>query len=295
MKIIDPHLHLFNLELGHYHWLKAGNPPFWPDKPLINKNFNETQLTLTEPYSLSGFVHIEAGFDNEQPWRELDVLEETCQKPFRAIANIDLTNSSHQVNTAIEKLAERSSFVGVRHLLDDQAIALLQNKQVINNIKILNDKGLVFEAQLSLIEQIPVAALCDVIENNLNIRFIINHAGFPPSDIHSLDWQRWHSNLTKLSLYPHVAIKCSGWEMTDRNYKTTWLNENLSLIFTTFGVNKVMLASNFPLCLFSHKNYQAYWQSIILSDFFQALNEQEKSALCYDNALNWYSMSSIVN
>ena len=83
--------------------------------------------------------------------------------------------------------------------------------------------------------------------------------------------------------------------MTVRNYQTDWLNENLSLIFATFGVKKVMLASNFPLCLFSHDNYQAYWQSILSSDFFQGLTTQEKSALCYDNALQWYSMSDVIN
>jgi L-fuconolactonase len=295
MKIIDPHLHLFDLELGYYHWLQAENPPFWPDKQRINKSFSETDLVLTEPLFLSGFIHIEAGFDNEQPWRELAALEKTCNKPFRAIANIDLTSSSQQVDTVLEKLAEHPSFVGVRHLLDDQVLALLSNKQVINNISILNDTGLVFEVQLSLIDQIPVAALCAVIENNLNIQFIINHAGFPPTNIHTIEWQRWQSNLTKLSLYPHVAIKCSGWEMTNRNYKADWLNESLSLIFTLFGAKKVMLASNFPLCLFRHSSYQAYWQSIISSNFFQALTEQEKSALCYDNALNWYSMDRILD
>jgi predicted TIM-barrel fold metal-dependent hydrolase len=294
MKIIDPHLHFFDLELGHYHWLKETNPPFWSDKQLIHKEFNETDLMLTKPYSLSGFVHIEAGFDNEQPWRELDALEESCQKPFRAIANIDLTKSSKHVNTTLEKLAERTSFVGVRHILDDQALALLKNRQVLTNIKTLNEKGLVFEAQLSLIEQIPVAALCDVIENNLNIRFIINHGGFPPTEIDSIDWQRWHSNLTKLSAYPHVAIKCSGWEMVDRNYNKAWLNKNLALIFITFGVKKVMLASNFPLCLFSNNNYQTYWQTILTSDFFKTLSEHEKSALCYNNALHWYSLSDVI-
>jgi predicted TIM-barrel fold metal-dependent hydrolase len=247
VKIIDPHLHLFDLELGHYHWLKAENPPFWPDKPLINKNFDETDLTLTEPLSLAGFIHIEAGFDNEQPWRELATLEQSCNKPFRAIANIDLTASSQHVNTVVEKLAERSSFVGVRHLLDEQGLALLTKTQVLNNFEILNENGLVFEVQLSLIEHAPVNALCDVISDNPDIHFIINHAGFPPADIHTIEWQRWQSNLTKLSGYPHVAIKCSGWEMTNRNYKGTWLNENLSLIFAIFGAKKVMLASNFPL------------------------------------------------
>jgi L-fuconolactonase len=295
MNIIDPHLHLFALELGNYHWLKAENPPFWPDKHLINKTFDETDLSLEWPLFLSGFVHIEAGFDNEQPWRELSALETSCNTPFRSIANIDLTKSNQQVNSVVEKLTKLQSFVGVRHLLDDQALALLSNKQVLNNMSTLNDKGLIFEVQLSLIDQMPIAALSAVIENNLNMRFIINHAGFPPTDIHSLDWQRWHSNLTKLSLYPHVAIKCSGWEMTDRNYQPSWLNENLSQIFATFGAKKIMLASNFPLCLFSHESYQAYWQSLLSSSFFQALSEQEKSALCYDNALHWYSMSSVIN
>ena len=295
MKIIDPHLHLFALESGNYHWLKADNPPFWPDKQIINKGFDETDLTLTTPLFLSGFVHIEAGFDNEQPWRELSSLEKNCNKPFRSIANIDLTKSNQQINSVIDKLAEFHSFVGVRHLLDDQALTLLSNNQVLNNISILNDKGLIFEVQLSLIDQMPVAALSAVIESNQNMRFIINHAGFPPTDIDSLDWQRWHSNLTKLSFYPHVAIKCSGWEMTDRNYQTSWLNESLSQIFATFGAKKIMLASNFPLCLFNHEGYQTYWQSLISSDFFQALSEQEKSALCYDNALSWYSMADILS
>ena len=290
MKIIDPHLHLFDLELGRYHWLQAENPPFWPDKQRINKSFSGTDLVLTEPLFLSGFIHIEAGFDNEQPWRELAALEKTCNKPFRAIANIDLTSSSQHLNSVIDKLAECPSFVGVRHLLDDQALVILKSNQALDNIKLLNENGLVFEVQLSLIEHAPVNALCDVISNNPNIHFIINHAGFPPTDIHTIEWQRWQSNLTKLSLFPHVAIKCSGWEMADRDYSSDWLNENLSLIFTVFGAKKVMLASNFPLCLFSHSSYQAYWQSIISSDFFQALTEQEKSALCYDNALNWYSM-----
>lgn len=295
MKIIDPHLHLFALELGQYHWLKADNPPFWPDKQRINKGFDEADLMLTAPYSLSGFIHIEAGFDNEQPWRELEALEQSCNKPFRAIATIDLTTSSKQLNTDIEKLAEHPSFVGVRHLLDDQALPLLSNKQVLDNIKILNENSLIFEVQLSLIEHAPVNALCDVIAKNQNMSFIINHAGFPPIDIHTLEWKHWHSNLTKLSVYPHVAIKFSGFEMTERHYKTTWLNQNSSQIFTIFGSKRVMLASNFPLCLFSHSDYQAYWQSIISSGFFQALNAQEKNALCYDNAFNWYSMSNIIN
>ncbi|OUR62624.1 hypothetical protein A9Q74_04150 [Colwellia sp. 39_35_sub15_T18] len=291
MKIIDPHLHLFNIEQGDYYWLKAENAPFWPDKQLINQTFQESNLTVSKPLELAGFVHIEAGFDNHQPWRELAALEQSCNKPFRAIATIDLTTSSQNFNAVIEELAKLPSFVGVRHLLDEQALPLLTNQQVLDNITTLNENGLIFEVQLALIEHITVNSLCDVIADNPEISFIINHAGFPPADRHTIEWQRWQSNLEKLSLFPHVAIKCSGWEMTDRNYQSAWLNENLTLIFDIFGAKKMMLASNFPLCLFSHNSYQDYWQAIINSDFFQTLSKQEKSALCYDNALRWYGVN----
>jgi len=291
MKIIDPHLHLFNTEQGDYYWLKTENAPFWPDKRLINKTFTEADLSLESPVELTGFIHVEAGFDNNQPWRELAALEQSCNRPFRAIASVDLTTSSQDFNSVIEELAKLRSFVGVRHILDEQALSLLTNQKVLDNITTLNKNGLIFEVQLALIEHITVNSLCDVIADSPEISFIINHAGFPPADIHTIEWQRWQSNLEKLSFFPHVAIKCSGWEMTDRNYQVDWLNNNLSLIFAIFGVKNMMLASNFPLCLFSHNSYQDYWQAMINGDFFQTLSKQEKSALCYDNALRWYGVN----
>lgn len=296
MKIIDPHIHLLSLKQGDYHWLKADNPPFWPDKPLIHKTFQENDLALGSPLTLAGFVHIEAGFDNNKPWREIKALEQTCNKPFRAISAIDLTVSNQTFKENLAKLGKLRSFIGVRHSLDEQALSLLTNKQVLSNFIILNNfaknanQGLVFETQLALSEHTPVNALCDIIDDNPEISFIINHAGFPPIDIQTIEWQRWQRNLLKLSMFPHLAIKCSGWEMTDRRYQLAWLNENLTVIFKIFGIKKMMLASNFPLCLLGKNSYQDYWQAMIESAFFQTLDVQEKNALCYDNALRWYSI-----
>ena len=297
MKIIDPHLHLFDLAQGDYHWLKPDNPPFWPDKSVINQTFEESDLALEPAFTLAGFIHIEAGFDNNQPWRELITLEQTCKQPFRAIASIDLTLTNQAFNDCLTKLTALQSFVGVRHILDDDALFLLTNKQVLTNFSLLNNtakqqnKALIFEAQLSLIDSASVRALCDVINDNSTISFIINHAGFPPTDMQSEEWQHWQSNLQKLSAYSNVAIKCSGWEMTDRGYTQAWLTQSLTFIFDSFGKDRMMLASNFPLCLFSHNNYQDYWQSIISNEFITTLSTQEKSALCYDNALRWYAIN----
>jgi len=294
MKIIDPHLHLFDLTQGNYHWLKADAPPFWPNKSIINKSFSEQDLALNSPLTLAGFIHIEAGFDNERPWRELAALEQSCHQPFRAIATIDLTANEAAFKQALTQLIGYDSFVGVRHILDEQVANLLADSQVQRNISVLNEmakhRHLIFETQLTLSVDTPIKALCQLFKNNPNIVFIINHAGFPPNDINSLAWQHWQQSLQALATFEQVAIKCSGWEMRAADYSADWLNTVLTTIYTIFGANKIMLASNFPLCLFSHNNYHDYWHAILASTFFQSLNEQQKSAISYDNALHWYAM-----
>ena len=277
IKIIDPHLHLFDLKQGDYNWLKADMPPFWSDKSLVNRSFNEENLKLRPPLSLAGFVHIEAGFDNHQPWRELSYLEQKCQLPFVAIASIDLNLDSVNFNQQLEKLSHYVSFCGVRHILDEQALILLSCKQVRENISRLNNftqmvfaeknnHSMIFEVQLPLDDNLSVNVLCDVINNNKNITFIINHAGFPAKKTKSIAWENWQANLSKLSIFENIAIKCSGWEMIDRqyNHQQNWLNYNLDTCFTIFGEKRMMLASNFPLCLFTHTSYQDYWQTMCL-------------------------------
>lgn len=311
MKIIDPHLHLFNIEQGEYHWLKKGNPPFWPDKKRINKSFSEHDLALLPPLTLEGFVHIEAGFDNTKPWRELIYLQESYQQPFTAIANIDLTLDSKEFTLQLENLQRNHSFIGVRHILDEQVISILTNKQVVINLNTLNalnnidennripdndsinNKNFIFEVQMSFEDELSVDSLCKVIADNTNIIFIINHAGFPAIDSNSKHWLDWKSNLTTVASYPNCAIKCSGWEMIDRQYtnEAEWLNQCLQTCFTIFGTKRMMLASNFPLCLFSHASYHSYWEMLLNTTFMLKRTVQEKSALCYHNALNYYQLA----
>ena len=138
IKIIDPHLHLFNLKQGDYQWLKAENPPFWSDKKIINHSFTEKDLQLSSPFELAGFVHIEAGFDNQQPWREIAWLEKTCSLPFRSIAGINLLLPSNEFQQTLDKLSKYQSVIGVREILDENAfeyytgscLNLTQNRKI---------------------------------------------------------------------------------------------------------------------------------------------------------------------
>jgi len=335
INIIDPHIHLFDRTRGEYHWLKSENPPFWPDKSIIQQDFVIDDLTkaltnnlanggeLADEISLTGFVHIEAGFDNDQPWRELEYLDDLAlgslgnksvasnstifessgNKPFRTIASIDLLATDRHFSLTLKKLHSHNSLVGVRHILDEQAYDILSSQQAQYNFSYLNEiTDFIFELQLPLADlnvNKVMPLLVKTISQNSQLRFIINHAGFPPKELDAQAWDIWQSNINELAKHSNVYIKCSGMEMLDRQYQMSWFSAITSLCIEKFSTERVMLASNFPLCLLgkrsdkklSKKSYANYWQDILQSKVIKQLCEKEKSALLYNNALRIYQLT----
>jgi predicted TIM-barrel fold metal-dependent hydrolase len=284
MKIIDPHLHLFNLKQGDYQWLKADNPPFWSDKKVIEKNFNEKHLQLEPPLELAGFVHIEAGFDNQQPWREIAWLESTCSLPFKSIAAIDLTLPTPEFLDALMQLSRFDSVIGVRDILDDNALEYLSNLQVQDNFAQLAQHKFIFECQMPLSDTKATAQLIEIVANNPTLSLVINHAGWPPENSNSDAWTNWQQSIEKLSAYKDITIKCSGFEMASRQYTPTWQQQVIKQCITSFGLHRTMLASNFPLCLFK-ESYQENWLTHQENSEFSA---SELELLCHKNAQRIY-------
>ncbi|MFT5313121.1 MAG: L-fuconolactonase, partial [Paraglaciecola sp.] len=262
IKIIDPHLHLFNLQEGDYAWLKAENPPRWPNKALINKDYREPDLALQTPLELMGFVHVEAGFDNQQPWREIDWLEQHCRLPFRSVAFADLTLSPDNFNWHIEQLCLRPSVTGVRHILDEQAVTLLNDPKAVGHFSVLHRHKLSFDAQLAIADNAAVDGLINILEHTPGLRVIIEHGGGVPSYIDRDRWLRWTNNLTRLARYPDVAIKLSGWEMANRDWTTDEIMPALAFCLSVFSNRRVMLASNFPLCSWRY-SLQELWLNYV--------------------------------
>ena len=104
--------------------------------------------------------------------------------------------------------------------------------------------------------------------------------------------------------------------MIDRHYAMSWFSKVTSFCLNAFSIERVMLASNFPLCLLgkklgkeagkklgketsnkvdsalSNKSYGSYWQDILESSIIKQSNENEKSALLYNNALRIYQLAN---
>lgn len=280
-RIIDPHLHLFSLKQGDYHWLKAENPPFWSNKQVINRDFAETDLVLESAIELAGFIHIEAGFDNSNPEREIAWLENNCNLPFKSIAFANICSADF--HEQIKTLQQYNSFVGIRHILEGEAEHILAHSNTLTNLKHLASLDLIFELQCDCADLSVVKQLSSYLAEIPNLTIIINHYGATTSN--SLD-HKLTSGLTTLAKHSQCFIKCSGWEMRDNNWQVEILAPLVNSIITIFGEQRVMLASNFPLCLFSI-SYSQLWQQYTQLDGFTI---QTLEALCFANASKVYKL-----
>lgn len=283
---VDPHIHLFALDEGQYNWLKPTNAPFWADKKSIAKNTTEAMLHRASLGQLCGFVHIEAGYDNSRPWREIAFLERHCTLPFRSVGCIDLAGTS--VGSHIDKLGLYSSVRGLRHILDDDAETLLRAPKVKWALGHMASKGLSFDAQFNIADSSAVVALLNVLEQNPALKVAINHAALAPLDKNSLAFRTWRQNTRVLNETGQVAFKFSGLEMQERRWHWQRANYIFETLLDTVGTNQIMFASNFPLCQW-RMPYAALWHGF--SDMTAPLSEIQKAALLSINAKQWYDIA----
>ncbi|MEW9798385.1 amidohydrolase family protein [Alteromonas sp. CYL-A6] len=280
MRVVDPHLHFFFPSEGRYDWLRPENPPFWPDKPAIAAETTERDLPRHGPVTVAGFVHIEAGFDNDAPWREIHRLQAHCRLPFRSIAGVSLTSA--RFFQQLDAVAALLSVVGVRDILDGQATALLIQPAVRYRLGQLAARNLMFEAQLSLSDSVAVKKLCDLLTRYPTLKITLNHAGMP--DETEAGFRRWQQSLRLLAAFPTVAIKISGLEMQHRRWSTAHLKRIIEPVLATFDDTRIMFASNAPLCRW-RGSYTSLWQTFASMD----TGDKADALLCH-NAAAWYNI-----
>ena len=231
---------------------------------------------------MAGFVHIEAGFDNTRPWREIHWLNRVCDRPFKAVACIDLTGNGF--HPQLDALRQLPSVSGVREILDDAAGDILSRPAIRHRLRRLAEAGLSFDAQLHLHDRNTVQQLCQLLEDTPQLRVIINHAGFAPKE--SAEYRQWQRGLRALAAFPNVAIKLSGWEMGQRQWQWSFVQKVLDDVLGVVDRSQVMLASNYPLCRW-RMPYRQLWQG-----YMRLLPESSQQALLHDNACRWYGLAA---
>jgi len=127
----------------------------------------------------------------------------------------------------------------------------------------------------------------DFLSQHTDVPVIIDHAG-SPYDQSSSGLLAWRQGLTQLAALDHVAIKLSGFGMFDNHRSVDSLRPMVEFILTTFGYERVMYGSNFPVDKLMG-SFDAITNMVF--DACDQLAESQRQAVFCDNAIKWYSPS----
>ncbi len=291
-------------------------------KYFLNNHLPETYHKDTGKYQIEGYVHIQAGWEGKKPFNsvgETEWLMTLKDKPLAIIGEAHLHDLKHL--DAVLDAHESASplFRGVRDSLavhSDKGVMdfnelgeVLRRDDWRKGYARLGERNLTFDTFLYA-HQLP--DFIDLVQSHPETKVVLDHVGTPvglsgyhggvgrTSDERKRIQESWYQNLAELAKVPHVRLKLSGLLMTfcgfhfeDRENPAS-LTEVLDAIaphieyaIETFGIDRCMFASNFPVDKVStsfETLYDAYFKIV------EDLPIEDKKKLFFDNAVSFYNL-----
>jgi len=296
-EITDAHQHLYDYKFKYSHgWLGPKSHPWTGDWSMLANNYLiNDYLKDIKNQNIVKSVHVEAEWNDEPgAWGEtiwIDEISKSHGFPHSIIGHVNLNNDNAEY--VINKHLESSNlFNGIRHnqfnhdsdkdfIFSD--INMMQSDKWLKNFKLLKKYNLSFDLGC-FYNQLMDAS--DVAKDNPEIKIILNHVG-QPIKRGSSEFIRWKEGIKQISNNKNVYCKLSGVALTDHNWSVESINKIFEYVIDCFGVNRCLVASNFPVDkLFGSYDqiYNAY------KEILQIYSYDENKKLFSDNANEIYNI-----
>jgi L-fuconolactonase len=272
---IDSHQHFWRYNPEEYPWIKLE----WP----IRRSYLPEDLALElEPYQMDGCVAVQARQTLlESQW----LLELADHSPFikGVVGWVDLC--APDVAEQLGRFAAHPKFVGVRHVLQDEAddnyMLDLHFQRGISQLRQFDLKYdlLIFPRQLP--------AAIRLVSAFPKQPFVLDHIAKPPIKEGVL--APWREYLQQLATLPNVCCKVSGL-ITEANWgrwHPSQFKPYLDVVFDAFGPDRVMFGSDWPVALLAG-TYQQVFE--LVRQYVTTLGAGIEAGFFGDNAVNFYQL-----
>jgi len=295
--IMDPHHHLWEIDMGKHPWLapsSAGKESLGDLAQLRRNYLTEDYCADAQRHNVVATVHIEAGWDNgdclgETRW--LETLDKSTGVAARYVARVPLDSS--QAPALIEAQASFARVVGIRDILSwdpdpsrhfAERDGMMDEAPWRSGLGELAHHGLSFDLMVFPRQLAEAQRLASDFPNQ---QFILNHCG-SPIDRDEAGMETWRRGLRVLSERENVAIKISDLVAYDHDWTLKSLRSVVMHCIDCFGVQRSMFGSDFPVAGL-HASFDDTFDSFktIVAD----LSPNEQSVLFHDNAARLYRFS----
>ena len=270
---IDSHQHFWNYRSDQYPWIQAD----WP----IRKDFLPGDLKpLLDAAGLEGSIAVQARQTIEESrW----LLQLTDANPFikGVVGWVDLRSTD--VERQLSELSRHPKFVGVRHVVQDEPDDdFMLGEAFQQGIGKLKPFGLTFDL-LVFPKQLPAAIR--LVEAFPEQSFVLDHIAKP--SIKTGTMEPWRERIQRLATFPNCWCKVSGM-VTEANWRD-WKPDNfkpyLDVVFESFGMDRLMFGSDWPVCLLAGTYEQVHG---LINDYTHGRDAAAQARFFGGNAARFY-------
>jgi predicted TIM-barrel fold metal-dependent hydrolase len=282
--ILDTHQHLWDLGKFRLPWLDRADP-------LLKRNYLiDDYAKAIEGTSITRAIYMEVEVVPEQFDVEADWIIDLCRqgKSPTISAVIGGRPQSGDFKTYITRFKDNAIVKGIRNPFPADADS---NKTFIANINLLGDLALSYDL-LPDASQLP--QVVKLVDQAKSTRFILDHCGNASTRFYKNDdlknkRRTWEDGISALAHRPNVICKISGVaEAGDPADATPDLIAPVAnRCFDAFGPDRVIFASNWPVCLKSLTIAQ--WVTIA-KQITAPRGQQFQRKLFHDNAVSFYGL-----
>lgn len=273
---IDAHQHFWIYNPAEYEWIDESMSS-------LRRNFLPEDLRPElESAGFHGSIAVQARQTLEET-RWLLELAARSRKILGVVGWVDLC--SPECRTQLKAFSTSPKLVGIRHIVQSEPDdRFLLRPDFLRGIAMLEEFDLAYDI-LIYTKHLPAAA--EFVERFPRQRFVLDHLAKPP--IKSREIESWAAGLRRLAAFPNVFCKLSGLvtEADWQHWKPEDLIPFLDVAFATFGPSRLMIGSDWPVCLVA----SSYSRTLdVVKSYLQDHSSGERDAVLGGNAQRFWRL-----
>ena len=277
MAVIDAHQHFWKYNAAEFDWItdemKIIRKDFLPEnlKPLLHEN------------NIDGCVAVQT----KQTEKENDFLLKLAEENHFISGVVGWINL--KADNIEDKLAYWNRYKklkGFRHILQDEKHrALMLEPAFKNGIGLLSKYNFTYDI-LIFPDQLQYAL--ELVKIFPEHRFVIDHLAKPY--IKSNKIEGWQKDIKAFKKYDNVYCKISGMvtEADWNHHSPETFKPYLDVVTETFGTNRMMYGSDWPVCLIAASSYKDVMQIVV--NYFSSFSQAEQENIFGNNAVQFYKL-----
>jgi L-fuconolactonase len=273
---IDAHQHFWDYSAAEYPWIGQG-------LERLARDYLPPDLTpLLAAEGLDGSVAVQARQSVEESRWLLDLA--AAHPLVKGVVGwVDLR--SDRVGDDLRVLAANPTFVGVRHVVQDEPDPrFVLDESFVRGLRQLHRHGLTYDLLLYP-HQLPAAI--ELVGLLPEQPFVVDHLAKPRIAFGEIE--AWEREIRAIARHENVCCKVSG--MVTEAARQGWTPDDftpyLDVVLDAFGPERLMFGSDWPVCLLAGEYADV---AAIARDYFSRLTAAEQQMIWGDTAARFYGL-----